>query len=81
MSNVQNFNDLFLKYIFSSVSVVVGLAWNDFFSNVFKKIIPFKKDGSMKSKFIYALLLTLIVITIMYFVVPKIPLLNRNIKI
>ena len=56
-----------LTYIGTALGLVIGLAWNDAISSLIKSFFPDGTD-SIWAKFIYAVVLTLIVGTALFFV-------------
>ncbi len=56
-----------LTYIAAGLGIVIGLAWNDAITALVKKLFP-EGNASIIAKFIYALLLTIIVGIILYYI-------------
>ncbi len=50
-------------YITAAFGLVAGLAWNDAVRSLIELLFPIKKD-SVLAKFIYAILMTIILVTI-----------------
>lgn len=51
--------------IIAALGVVVGLAWNDAISQFIKIVFP-ENRGSIIAKFLYAVILTIVVVVISY---------------
>lgn len=60
-------------YIMGGLGVVVGLAWNEAIKALIEYFIPFAGAGTLIAKFVYAILLTLIIVvaTTYLFRTPK----------
>ena len=54
-------------YMTAAFSLVAGLAWNDAIKSFIEYAFPFSKSGSVFAKFIYAILITGIVILISHY--------------
>ena len=52
-------------YIIGAGSLVVALAWNEAIKNGIKQVYPIEDDG-LKAAFVYAAILTLILVLIIY---------------
>lgn len=57
-----------LGYVVASFSLVAGLAWNEAIKAAIEEFFPMAKD-TIKAKMIYALVLTLVVVTISVYLV------------
>lgn len=51
-------------YMMTAFGLVAGLAWNDAIKSLIELIFPFSGSGSMWAKFLYAIIITIIVILI-----------------
>lgn len=49
-------------YIMGGLGVVVGLAWNEAIKGLIEYFIPYAGAGTLVAKFIYAVLLTVIIV-------------------
>ena len=56
-------------YIVTAFGLVAGLAWNNAIQGFIEYFFPANKSGSVWAKFIYAIILTLIVVFISFYVV------------
>ena len=52
-----------LSYIMGALGLVTGLAWNDAIKELIDYIFPLK-EHSLSAKFIYAFLITILVVTV-----------------
>ncbi|MDP3996313.1 MAG: DUF5654 family protein [bacterium] len=57
-----------LGYVTAGLGLVAGLAWNDAIKSFIEFIFP-KKGNSVSAKFVYALLITLAVVTLTAYLV------------
>lgn len=62
-------NDFITKYqhttmtaIMTGIVLLVSLAWNDFIKYFINKYFPVKDDNTLRGKFVYAVVITFIVI-------------------
>lgn len=60
-------------YIMGGLGVVVGLAWNEAIKGLIEYFIPYAGAGTLVAKFVYAILLTVIIVvaTTYLFSTPK----------
>ena len=60
-------------YIMGGLGVVVGLAWNEAIKGLIEYFIPYAGAGTLVAKFVYAALLTIIIVvaTTYLFRIPK----------
>lgn len=60
-------------YIMGGLGVVVGLAWNEAIKGLIEYFIPYAGAGTLVAKFVYAVLLTIIIVvaTTYLFRAPK----------
>lgn len=56
-------------YIVTALGLVAGLAWNNAVQGFIEYFFPANKSGSIWAKFIYAVILTLVVVFISFYVV------------
>lgn len=49
-------------YIMGGLGVVVGLAWNEAIKGLIEYFLPFAGAGTLVAKFVYAVLLTVIIV-------------------
>lgn len=49
-------------YIMGGLGVVVGLAWNEAIKGLIEYFIPYAGAGTLVAKFVYAVLLTIIIV-------------------
>jgi len=49
-------------YIMGGLGVVVGLAWNEAIKGLIEYFLPFAGAGTLIAKFVYAILLTIIIV-------------------
>ena len=57
-----------LKYIMAGFGLVAGLAWNDAIKGLIQELFPLGRD-SIFAKFVYALLVTLILVLVSVYLV------------
>ncbi len=57
-----------IGYITAGLGVIAGLAWNDAISSLIKRLFPLEED-TLTAKFIYAAIITLIVVTMTMYLV------------
>jgi uncharacterized BrkB/YihY/UPF0761 family membrane protein len=55
-----------LILIGGSLSLVVGLSWNDFINESIKYYYPVKDRESLRARFTYAVIVTLVIVLIAY---------------
>lgn len=55
--------------IVGSLTLVAGLAWNDAFSESIKYYYPLETKSSLRARFLYALVVTVVVLIIAYLIV------------
>lgn len=58
-------------YIAGGLGIVVGLAWNDAIKGLIDYIFPFANGSSLFAKFLYAIILTIIVVVVTMYVFRK----------
>ncbi len=64
MNDIQkNFRERILTYIGGGLGLVAGLAWNEAIGEFITYFFPLSKN-SLMAKFIYALILTLVVVIV-----------------
>lgn len=56
-------------YVMSGLGVVVGLAWNEAIKAFIEYSLPFASAGTMIAKFIYAVILTILIVIVATYVV------------
>jgi large-conductance mechanosensitive channel len=56
-------------YIVTALGLVAGLAWNNAIQGFIEYFFPANKSGSVWAKFIYAVILTLVVVFVSFYVV------------
>lgn len=54
-------------YIMAAMGIVTGLAWNEAIKALIDRVFPFGTDSGLLAKFVYAVLVTLIIVVISYF--------------
>ena len=54
--------------IVGSLSLVAGLAWNEAFSETIKYYYPLETKSSLKARFIYAIIVTIVILLIAYLI-------------
>jgi hypothetical protein len=57
-----------LKYVMAGFGLVAGLAWNDAIKGTIKELFPLGRD-SILAKFIYALIVTLVLVLVSVYLV------------
>ena len=55
------------QYIGAGFGLVAGLAWNDAIKALIDRFFPQDSSGSLTAKFVYAILMTLVVALISYY--------------
>ena len=58
----QEARERVLGYVTGAFGIIAGLAWNDFVKALIENIFPSEENGSLWAKFIYAALMTFIVV-------------------
>lgn len=58
----QEARERVLGYVTGAFGVIAGFAWNDFVKALIENVFPSEENGSLWAKFIYAALMTLIVV-------------------
>jgi uncharacterized BrkB/YihY/UPF0761 family membrane protein len=53
-----------MGYIVAAFSLVAGLAWNDAISALINKLYPVKETNTVIAKFIYAVVITIIIVIV-----------------
>ena len=61
----STFKENFLKFAMGALTLVVSLGWNEAFKAVIARYYPLKKD-SVGAKFLYAFLMTCLLVSILY---------------
>ncbi len=51
-----------MMYILGGLGIVVGLAWNEAIKGLIEYTFPFTSSGSLVAKFVYAIILTLVIV-------------------
>ena len=64
----KEFRERISGYIIGAFGLVASLAWNDAITNLIEKIFPLGKD-TVIAKFIYALVMTIILVVIAVYLV------------
>jgi len=65
----QEIEDKTAGYIVTALGLVAGLAWNNAIQALIDYFFPANKSGSLWARFIYAIILTLVVVLVSYYVV------------
>lgn len=58
--------DNFTQLITSGFGLVAALAWNEAIQGVFKKIFPAEQMGGLIAKIVYAVVITLLIVIVVY---------------
>lgn len=64
--SVDNFKGKTIGYVSAALGLVAGLAWNDAIKSAIEAVFPLG-TGSIWAKFIYALLVTVAVVILLYY--------------
>lgn len=65
----QEIRDKTAGYIVTALGLVAGLAWNEAIRSCIEFLFPANKSSSVWAKFIYAILITLVVVFISFYIV------------
>lgn len=61
------FKNSLYYFLFGAVTLVVALSWNSAFNALLEKYFP-EKDNSVKGKFIYSIILTIVTVILAVFI-------------
>jgi hypothetical protein len=64
----HEFSSKMNQYIGAGFGLVAGLAWNDAIKSLIDTIFPQGSGGSLLAKFIYAFIMTLVVVIISFYI-------------
>lgn len=65
----QEIRDKTAGYIVTALGLVAGLAWNEAIRSMIEYFFPPNKSGAVWAKFIYAVVLTLVVVLVSFYIV------------
>ena len=60
-----------MNYILGGLGIVVGLAWNEAIKGLIEYVFPFTGGGSLLAKFMYAVILTIVIVIATMYVFRK----------
>ncbi len=60
--------DRTMMYVLGGLGIVVGLAWNEAIKGLIEHVFPFAGGGSLLAKFLYAIILTLVVVLVTMYI-------------
>jgi hypothetical protein len=67
---VNKYQEATVSAIITGIVLLVSLAWNDLIKTFIKKYFPAKDDNTVRGKFIYAMIITFLVIILQIYLFP-----------